>query len=197
MSGELSIDPRLVQVPTSIIEVLDTGDQEGVPGDLNTEKLIEVAKKIGSVGLTIESIASAGLIISQETAQAIHAQLDSDKEEQVETESRKSNLNNAIKRREYTEKAVESAHQTYNQNYLSERKTDLGRIVPVRDTDKINDLFDETEQHDNHPVLAILDSLRGKLNAESELQRIEAVAIARLLFTNQVKIIPDEVSSAA
>lgn len=197
MTNEINIDQKLIQIPATVSELLDTGEAKGVPEDLNTERLIQVAKRLGSTGLTVEVIASVGLIASEESAQAITSELHYHESQEVQTDSRAENLNMALKRREFAEIAVSTAFDIYSKDFVKDKISSSGRIIPERDTDKINDLFDLTEAFDEHPVISVLDHLRGKLNAEGELKRIEALAITRLLFTDQVKVIPSQISSAA
>lgn len=197
MTNEINIDQKLIQIPATVSELLDTGEAKGVPEDLNTERLIQVAKRLGSTGLTVEVIASVGLIASEESAQAITSELHYHESQEAQTDSRAENLNMALKRREFAEIAVSTAFDIYSKDFVKDKISSSGRIIPERDTDKINDLFDLTEAFDEHPVISVLDHLRGKLNAEGELKRIEALAITRLLFTDQVKVIPSQISSAA
>lgn len=181
---------HLAEIPETRLDILFPRKVHmTAPGSMHV--ISEAGAVGGAIDAVLAALSESNLIISEPVAQSIEAELDRDTVEDGTSESRQRRLAAALQRRNMTRALLVSADECYIRDYTTPYTSESGRTYHRANTDKLGDLFDQTERFEGEFIpLQLLMSLRGQSGRFIEDERAHAERILRVLLAGQVEIAP-------
>lgn len=188
MADYESLEEYLFITPQNAGELLNA-DLSRLDKDADIESVAVHCIDGDPLVVAMAAMAEARMIIDTATSEQFTADLASTDLD----EATRARLTGAISRRDAAKGLLTEASERYDTEYSKERTTTSewngGKVLIERDTDKVLDLYDQTEVNDNHPVLVLIEKVRASLGKNFAIIN-DADVVLRIAFAGEVELLP-------